>query len=120
VEYHPAAGGKRHAKINFLLREKNGEANGGNHRVATQKLFPGQEYYTTRASVWEELIALTGDASFILRHKAVGFQRRFSIKLLKGEDFMTERKGVHYDTTTGEVYLIKHAQFPLVSYRSIL
>jgi len=29
---------------------------------------------------WEELIALTGDASFILRHKAVGFQRRFSIK----------------------------------------
>ena len=42
VEYHPVIGGKRYAKVNFLLREKNCEANEGNHRGATQKLFSGQ------------------------------------------------------------------------------
>ncbi|WP_242655853.1 hypothetical protein [Desulfofundulus australicus] len=40
-----------------------------------------QEYYTTETDVCEVFIALPGDASFILRHKAVGFQRQFSIKL---------------------------------------
>jgi len=37
-----AAGRKRLYRCNFLLWEKNCEANGGNHRVATQKLFSGQ------------------------------------------------------------------------------